>query len=161
MLLTMEEECKQKTRLFPSPERLDKVEESMENLEEVVRERNRAYYELETGVTGERKTMEITELFGIPVKYTEEEHMVPKLLNKEWQQKHDLDHKDIKEFMAKYREQEYIKNRRKKTRDFNHVIGHLKRFPDMDMEALKEQYPDVDIEKAKNSRKCRGHFVPK
>jgi hypothetical protein len=28
------------------------VEESMENLEEVVRERNRAYYELETGTTG-------------------------------------------------------------------------------------------------------------
>lgn len=29
------------------------------------------------------------------------------------------------------------------------------------MEALKEQYPDVDIEKAKNSRKYGGHFAPK
>lgn len=29
------------------------------------------------------------------------------------------------------------------------------------MEALKEQYPDVDIEKAKASRKYRGHWVPK
>jgi hypothetical protein len=29
-----------------------KVEDSMENLEEVVKERNRAYYELETGTTG-------------------------------------------------------------------------------------------------------------
>lgn len=54
MLLTMEHECKEKMELFPSPERLDKVKESMENLEEVVRERNRAYYELETGETGER-----------------------------------------------------------------------------------------------------------
>lgn len=31
----------------------------------------------------------------------------------------------------------------------------------MDMEALKEQYPDVDIKKAKNSRKYGGHFEPK
>lgn len=31
----------------------------------------------------------------------------------------------------------------------------------MDMEALKEQYPDVDIEKAKASRKYGGHFAPK
>jgi large subunit ribosomal protein L47 len=31
---------------------LVKVEDSMENLEEVVKERNRAYYELETGTTG-------------------------------------------------------------------------------------------------------------
>lgn len=97
MLLTMEEECKQQTRLFPSPERLDKVEESMENLEEVVRERNRAYYELETGMTGERQIKDITGPFGIPVKYTEEEHLVPKHLNKEWQQKHDhdLDRKSV------------------------------------------------------------------
>lgn len=43
----------------------------------------------------------------------------------------------------------------------NHVIGLLKRFPDMDMQALKEQYPNVDLERARNSRKCRGHFVPK
>ena len=31
------------------------VQESMENLEEVVRERNRAYFELEAGVSGERE----------------------------------------------------------------------------------------------------------
>lgn len=59
MLLTMEEDAKQEIRLFPSPERIDKVEESMENLETVVRERNRAYHLLETGETGERpKKME-------------------------------------------------------------------------------------------------------
>ena len=37
---------------MPNEERLDKVEESMENLEEVAKERNRAYYQLECGVTG-------------------------------------------------------------------------------------------------------------
>lgn len=54
MLLTMEENAKAEWKLFPSPERLDKVEESMENLETVVRERNKAYHMLETGETGER-----------------------------------------------------------------------------------------------------------
>lgn len=54
MLLTMEHECDTEYELFPSPERLDKVNESMQNLETVVRERNRAYHTLETGTDGER-----------------------------------------------------------------------------------------------------------
>ncbi|KAL1478562.1 hypothetical protein MTO96_034990 [Rhipicephalus appendiculatus] len=37
MLLTMEEAAKQEVELFPNPERIDKVKESMNNLEEVVR----------------------------------------------------------------------------------------------------------------------------
>ena len=49
---------------MPNPERIDKVEESMENLEKVVRERNRAYYELETGKTGERPFCDKTNCFG-------------------------------------------------------------------------------------------------
>lgn len=54
MLLTMEEVYKEKWKYFPNPERIDKVEDSMSNLESVVRERNRAYHMLETGTTGER-----------------------------------------------------------------------------------------------------------
>lgn len=54
MLMTMEEVCKDKNEIFPNPERLDKVKDSMNNLESVVRERNRAYHMLETGETGER-----------------------------------------------------------------------------------------------------------
>lgn len=69
MLLTMEQECKNQMKLFPNPERLDKVEESMENLEEVVRERNRAYHELERGETGEQPKETITGPFGLPEEY--------------------------------------------------------------------------------------------
>lgn len=54
MLLTMEEAYKEEWKYFPNPERIDKVEDSMSNLESVVRERNRAYHMLETGTTGER-----------------------------------------------------------------------------------------------------------
>ena len=46
MLMTMEEAYKEAVEKFPNPERLDKVEESMDNIESVVRERNRAYFEV-------------------------------------------------------------------------------------------------------------------
>lgn len=49
MLMTMQEVSTEKTKNMPSPERLDKVEESMKYIEEVVKERNRAYFELEVG----------------------------------------------------------------------------------------------------------------
>lgn len=65
MLLTMEEESNDQVKLFPSPERIDKIEESMKNLETIVRERNKAYHELETGENGERPTEYITGPFGL------------------------------------------------------------------------------------------------
>lgn len=49
---------------MPSPERIHKVRESMENIETVVKERNRAYFELETGETGERMVVEDTSGLG-------------------------------------------------------------------------------------------------
>lgn len=49
MLMTMEEAAKSAMENMPSPERIDKVEESMKNIEEVILERNRAYWELEVG----------------------------------------------------------------------------------------------------------------
>lgn len=52
--MTMEDACANAYEIFPNPERLDKVQDSMNYLEQVVRERNRAYHLLETGETGER-----------------------------------------------------------------------------------------------------------
>nr|CAH7713935.1 unnamed protein product [Callosobruchus chinensis] len=69
MLLTMEHDAKDRVKLFPSPERLDKVEDSMENLEAVVRERNKAYHMLETGETGERPGRMETGYFGLKFYY--------------------------------------------------------------------------------------------
>ncbi|CAG9853880.1 unnamed protein product [Phyllotreta striolata] len=163
MLLTMEEESKQQVRLFPSPERLDKIADSMENLECVVRERNRAYHELETGETGERPGKLTTGVFGLKYYQRMCEHVIPKFMNTKWNEKRKEYHfdKDVEQFLLKYREKLYLQKRRKQARDFNHVIGLLNRFPNMDMEVLKQHYPDVDIKKAKNSRKYGGHFAPK
>lgn len=87
MLLTMEHECDLQYEVFPTPERLDRVnrayvlkefekriyrlfthnqvEESMRNLEQVVRERNRAYHTLETGRDGERPGRIKENIFGL------------------------------------------------------------------------------------------------
>ncbi|VEN38503.1 unnamed protein product [Callosobruchus maculatus] len=165
MLLTMEQEAKDQVRLFPSPERLDKVEDSMENLEAVVRERNKAYHMLETGETGERPGRMETGYFGLRFYYKMCEYPIPKHMNKKWQETHqfykDGADKDVEAFLLKYREKLYLSKRKERSRNFNHVVQLLKRFPNMDMEALQQQYPDVDLEKAKRSRKARGHFAPK
>lgn len=60
----MERACNEEIRVFPNPERIDKVEDSMENLENVVRERNQAYYMLETGEHGERPSKMTTSPLG-------------------------------------------------------------------------------------------------
>jgi len=65
MLMTMEEACKKTNEIFPNPERLDKIQDSMNNLESIVRERNRAYHLLETGETGERPGKLVYNCLGI------------------------------------------------------------------------------------------------
>lgn len=69
MLLTLEHECERTYELFPSPERIDKVQESMDNLETVVRERNKAYHMLETGRDGERPLRTETNRIGMKYPY--------------------------------------------------------------------------------------------
>ncbi|CAG4977251.1 unnamed protein product [Colias eurytheme] len=165
MLYTMEHECEEKVRLFPNPERIDKVQESMDNIETVVRERNVAYYQLETGETGERPADDVINVFGLPEKYQKQEYYIPKFMNSRWVRPY-LEHgyissMAVKKFLRLYKEKQFNEERKARNRDFNHVQHLLKRFPDMDMDKLKAEYPNVDIEKAKRSKKARGHFLPK
>lgn len=165
MLFTMEHECNEKVRLFPNPERIDKVQESMNNIETVVRERNIAYYKLETGETGERPVDDVINYFGLPEKYQKQEHHIPQFMNTRWVRPY-LEHGYInslavKKFYRLYKEKQYNEERKARNRDYNHVQHLLKRFPNMDMEALKAEYPNVDIEKAKRTKKARGHYDPK
>ncbi|XP_038210632.1 39S ribosomal protein L47, mitochondrial [Zerene cesonia] len=165
MLYTMEHECDSKVRLFPNPERIDKVQESMDNIETVVRERNVAYYQLETGETGERPVDNVINVFGLPEKYKRQEYYLPKFMNSRWVRPY-LEHgyvgsMAVKKFLRLYKEKKFNEERKARNRDFNHVQQLLKRFPDMDLEKLKAEYPKVDLEKAKRSKKARGHCIPK
>jgi len=43
--------------------------------------------------------------------------------------------------------------------DRKRVAMYIRRFPNMDMEALKEQFPNVDIKATKVSSRARGHYI--
>lgn len=159
MLLTMEHECNEKMELFPNPERLDKVDISMENLEAVVRERNRAYHLLETGETGEVRSETKINAFGLE----EVVHQKEYLIRKEDQpvvEEPEVDMKLRQDFMRKYREKELNERRKEKNRNRNHVMRLLRIFPNTDLKVLAAQYPDVDIQKLIDTDQVRGHYVP-
>lgn len=162
MLLTMEHEYKQQYEAFPSPERIDKVKESMINLEDVVRERNKAYWLLETGQTGERPGKVVHNQLGLRYFYKMSEHILPKDYNKGWWKKRKLwyNYKECERFLSLYREKLFLEKRKARIRDKNHVLGLLKRFPDMDTSVLKEQYPHLNIDRLMLNRKADPHLVP-
>lgn len=159
MLLTMEFECNEKMETFPNPERIDKVEISMENLEAVVRERNRAYNLLEIGETGEARSETKVNAFGLEEQVHQKEHLIPKEQQPEVVEP-EMDWKYKQEFMRKYREKELNERRKEKNRNRNHVMRLLQRFPNTDLKVLAEKYPDVDIQKLIDRDMVRGHYVP-
>lgn len=163
MLLTVEHEAKDQHRLFPSAERLDKVKISMENIEEVVRERNRAYHELETGETGERPGKVVYNQIGIKYYYRKSEHVIPYFMNKKWRESRRFGYsgKDVAMFLSKYREKLWNEKRKAKNRDQNEVIQLLKRNPELDRQLLQAKFPQVNIQRIEKLDKARGHFVPK
>jgi large subunit ribosomal protein L47 len=165
MLYTMEQECKEQVRLFPNPERIDKVQVSMDNIETVIRERNVAYYKLETGETGERPVKDVITMVGLPEKYSKKEYAIPKFMNSRWVRPYlengYINSIAVKKFLRLYKEKQHNEERKARNRNYNHVQQLLKRFPNLDMDQLKADYPDVDIEKAKRTKKARGHFFPK
>lgn len=41
-----------------------------------------------------------------------------------------------------------------------HVLGLMRRFPDLDLEAVKEKFPEVDVDKLKDRDDARGPWIP-
>lgn len=163
MLLTMEYESKEEHRLFPSPERIDKVTKSMKNLEQVVRERNRAYYELETGITGERPGKLVTNVIGLNTYFRAAQHIIPSRLNQKWHKKlqHNGSGFAVFKFLKFYREKLWNAKRRQRNRDRNEVINLLKRNPNLDRRTLQTKFPEVNIERLEKIDAFKGHYVPK
>lgn len=90
------------------------------------------------------------------------EHVIPKFMNTSWKKKMYFykPNMAVSKFLRLYREKLFNEKRKKRNRDFNHVVQLIKRFPNLDMNAVREQFPSVDIEKAKNHNRARGHSVP-
>ncbi|CAI5438058.1 unnamed protein product [Caenorhabditis angaria] len=77
MLLTMKKAHIAAARNLPNPERLDRVEETMGNIENVVHERNDAVYKLETGESAKPRERNITSFAGFTYKKQVREHLAP------------------------------------------------------------------------------------
>uniref|UniRef100_A0A8D8V567 Large ribosomal subunit protein uL29m n=1 Tax=Cacopsylla melanoneura TaxID=428564 RepID=A0A8D8V567_9HEMI len=163
MLLTMEHDFKENHAYLPNPERLDKVQDSMENLEDVIRERNIAYFELETTQTGERPAELIENAFGLNEVYTKSEYDIPKEVNKEWQEKNPFINnktRAVQKFLALLREKlarrRYAKLENEK-KEFARIFANFK---EVDVEAVQEKFPEVDVEEVRLSDKARGNWAP-
>ncbi|XP_068261778.1 large ribosomal subunit protein uL29m [Nyctibius grandis] len=87
MLLTLEQESKRQLRPMPSPERLEKVQKSMKNIDLVVKEREVALRLLQTGhekpVPGEWRH----DFLGRTYWYTYKEWPIPWYLNKKYKKR--------------------------------------------------------------------------
>uniref|UniRef100_A0A023FJ27 Large ribosomal subunit protein uL29m n=1 Tax=Amblyomma cajennense TaxID=34607 RepID=A0A023FJ27_AMBCJ len=158
MLLTMEEAAKREAELFPNPERIDKVKESMENLEAVVRERNEAYFLLETGETGEQPSVPKENLYGFVVNFALKERLMPRKSNPKgyfrlWRDK------DLDEFTRLYGEKMQKRKEFNRTMAYRRAIQILKRFPNTDRALLREKFPDVDIDKVEKILKERVYVA--
>uniref|UniRef100_A0A914S110 Uncharacterized protein n=1 Tax=Parascaris equorum TaxID=6256 RepID=A0A914S110_PAREQ len=68
MLLTMEQAYSRRARYMPNPERLDRVAESMRNVEAVIHERNDAFFRLETGDGADPPLRTVTSFAGFTYK---------------------------------------------------------------------------------------------
>jgi len=92
------------------------VKISMENLETVVRERNKAYHLLETGETGERPQKAVKNAFGLQVNYRSCEHVLPPFMNLKWIKSRNIGFggRAVNRFLLKYREKLYNAKRKAK-----------------------------------------------
>lgn len=154
MLKTMEEASKEATQNMPSPERIDKVEESMKYIEEVIQERNRAYWDLEVGdsqFVSRRKAFR-RDIFGRWRWIACSEHLIPYWMNTEWRKMNAPGFgKDVEEFNKKLREKQLNKTVSLTFRKEFHVRQLLKRFENIDMEYLQELYPEVNVQSIKEN----------
>lgn len=148
MLLTMAHEAKVNCEYFPNPERQDKVDQSMINIETVVRERNKAYMELEVGEgeTYERPSVFRPDLFGRHRNVSCSQHLIPYRMNTKFRELYGPGKgKDVNEFIGLLREQKARRLQRRTFADCSTVRQLLRRFPDLDIDYLQELYPRVPV----------------
>ncbi|CAJ0600824.1 unnamed protein product [Cylicocyclus nassatus] len=110
MLLTMRNACVERARSMPNPERIDRVNETMENIQAVVHERNDAYYRLETGEGADPPMRTVTSFMGFTYKKQAEEHLEPPDENSVDTEVPFLD-KDAYMMQKLWKEKEFMKER--------------------------------------------------
>ncbi|VDM82731.1 unnamed protein product [Strongylus vulgaris] len=136
MLLTMRNACVERARSMPNPERIDRVNETMENIQTVVHERNDAYYLLETGVSADLPVRTVTSFMGFTYKKQAEEHLEPPDENNQEVEVPFLDG-DAYMMQKLWKEKEFMKERDRKD------IANLKKVVSEEMRRFRKGGPRV------------------
>ncbi|KAF6385158.1 mitochondrial ribosomal protein L47 [Rhinolophus ferrumequinum] len=114
MLLTLEQEAKRQILPMPSPERLEKVIESMDALDKVVQEREDALRLLQTGQEKARPGAWRKDIFGRIIWHKFKQWPIPWYLNKRYNRKRFFAMPYVDRFdRLKYEKQARIQARRK------------------------------------------------
>lgn len=145
MLYTMQEAANDSLEVFPSPERIDKVEQSMANLENVVRERNRAYWQLEVSpcATGERPSVFRRDIFGRPRWHMTSQHIVPYRSNLSFRNSQGPGHHSETEwFFRRYKEMRRKIFNTERSKTARHIRNIFRRFPNADVDYIEELHPE-------------------
>lgn len=155
MLYTMHEACKEECEVFPSPERIDKVEESMANLENVVRERNNAYWQLEVSpcATGERPSAFRRDVFGRPRWHKCSQRLVP--YHKNWPFRNSQGpgrRNETEVFFNHYREMRRKLYNYERSKTARYLRDLFRRFPNADVDYIAESHPEFPAGYVKHLR---------
>lgn len=146
MLYTMQEAAREENEVFPSPERIDKVEQSMANLENVVRERNKAYWELEVSPcsTGERPSVYRRDIFGRYRWHKASQHLAPYQSNFKFRNSQGPGQvHEVEWFFNKYKEMKRKQYNLRRSTTARHIREIFRRFPNADVDYIAEQHPEL------------------
>ena len=154
MLMTMEQAAKDEVENMVSPERLVKVEDSMKNIEEVIKERNRAYWQLEVGDSSpvERRRVFRRDIFGRWRMIACSEHLIPYWMNSEWRKFNAPGFgADVINFNRRFNEIQLNRRMSQLLKQQFYCRQLLKRFPNIDLDHLQERFPEIDIKHIKDN----------
>lgn len=145
MLYTMQENLREENFNMPSPERIDKVEQSMANLENVVRERNKAYWQLEVSPcsTGERPYMFRRDLFGRHKWLSASQHLPPFRRAAMFKESNGPGKvHETETFFRRYREMKRKEHNIRRAEKARYLRDLFRRFPDADADYIAELHPE-------------------
>ncbi|XP_072046444.1 large ribosomal subunit protein uL29m-like [Amphiura filiformis] len=132
MLMTMEEEAERLKVFMPSPDRLDKVVESMQNLKQVVKERDEALNLLNTGQRELHPGRWQYTPFGFKRFVRPKEYILPQHMNKYAATKRKKYGRYMLPFIREWMEQELRKRRRLAASERKKIQKLRERYPDSD-----------------------------
>ncbi|XP_076009087.1 large ribosomal subunit protein uL29m [Genypterus blacodes] len=130
LLLTLEQEARRHRVQMPSPERLNKVEQSMTRLDTVVQEREAALRLLQTGQERARPGAWRKNIFGHVYWYRFREHPIPWYMNRRYKRRRFFTPKFVEPYI-RLRIEQHLRAKARKDRLQKQKLNQLKlKFPD-------------------------------